>query len=247
MYKNIAGIASRTECFPSRVYYIIITATMVVTSHRHVMYLINRMNPSPAPARSAISVQDLLSPAHVPGAKTRGNGMPSRGPWRLEEDELLIKLVKVYGARNWTQLASCLPKRNGKQTRERWMNQLQPSLKKKNWTANEDRMILKAQRNMGNKWSLIASRLPGRTDNSVKNRYNSTLRRAIREGGGDKQLELEDIIRCLHGEENESGRNIANSMIMWSGGVRNDMKVLPSFSTLCEETEPHHSVDLVGK
>lgn len=99
----------------------------------------------------------------------------------MEEDSKLRLLVGRFGACHWSAIAAYLPQRSGKQARERWMNQLNPQLKKKNWTAQEDRTILHAHGRVGNKWSSIANLLAGRTDNAVKNRFNSTLKRAIRD------------------------------------------------------------------
>lgn len=124
---------------------------------------------------------------------------PIRGPWRIEEDRLLIQLVELYGARQWSRIATHFPNRTGKQARERWMNQLNPDLKKKNWTAEEDRIILRAHASLGNKWSAIANLLPGRTDNSVKNRFNSTLKRAMKERSVTTQtLDVEQFVQALH-------------------------------------------------
>lgn len=86
-----------------------------------------------------------------------------------------------YGACHWSTIAAFLPQRSGKQARERWINQLDPTLKKKNWTVNDDRVILSLHARVGNKWSSIAPLLEGRTDNAVKNRFNSTLKRAVRQ------------------------------------------------------------------
>lgn len=124
---------------------------------------------------------------------------PIRGPWRIEEDRLLMQLVELYGARQWSRIATHFPNRTGKQARERWMNQLNPDLKKKNWTAEEDRIILQAHASLGNKWSAIANLLPGRTDNSVKNRFNSTLKRAMKERSVTSQtLDVEQFVQALH-------------------------------------------------
>lgn len=127
------------------------------------------------------------------------NNNKTRGPWRSEEDTHLLALVERHGPSNWSTLSQYLPGRSGKQVRERYMNQLNPNLKKKNWTAEEDRLILEEHGRLGNKWSHIAGKLDGRTDNAVKNRYNSTLKRTItkrKEEGAS--IDIESIVRILH-------------------------------------------------
>ncbi|KAJ8905126.1 hypothetical protein NDN08_001636 [Rhodosorus marinus] len=104
-----------------------------------------------------------------------------KGPWRAEEDKLLCELVKKFGPRRWTAIASFINGRTGKQSRERWLNHLNPDLSKRQWTLEEDQIIMEAHHEIGNKWSEIAKRLKGRTDNSVKNRFNTTIRRQISE------------------------------------------------------------------
>ena len=109
-----------------------------------------------------------------------------RRPWTPEEDSAIRSLVEELGVKNWSLVASELAQRyairhrSGKQCRERWHNHLDASIDKKPWTQEEDNLIFDLHKDFGKSWSKIAEHIPGRTDNSVKNRFYSTLRRNLR-------------------------------------------------------------------
>jgi hypothetical protein len=100
-----------------------------------------------------------------------------KGPWTVEEDELLRQLVNEHGPRQWTKIASLMKGRVGKQCNERWHNHLAPELRKGPFTPEEDRILIQKQAEVGNKWAIIATFLPGRAQNTIKNRWNATLKR----------------------------------------------------------------------
>jgi hypothetical protein len=109
--------------------------------------------------------------------RQRGGGAGrSKRMWTAEEDEML-RLVAGEHPENWNEIGRALPGRTGKQCRERWLNNLRPDIRKGEWTAAEDALIVREQARRGNQWSSIARLLVGRSDNAIKNRFASKLKK----------------------------------------------------------------------
>ncbi|KAJ6360667.1 hypothetical protein OIU77_004642 [Salix suchowensis] len=112
----------------------------------------------------------------------------NKGAWTKEEDQRLMDYIRVHGEGCWRSLPKAAGLlRCGKSCRLRWINYLRPDLKRGNFTDEEDEVIIKLHSLLGNKWSLIAGRLPGRTDNEIKNYWNTHIKRKLISRGIDPQ------------------------------------------------------------
>jgi Myb-like DNA-binding domain len=139
-----------------------------------------------AAAAASLPLQ-AVSPAETAttAASRRGRRPTS---WTPEEDARLADLVaaethmppSMTSSKTWSIIASQLQSRTGKQCRERWLNQLKPGIKREPWSDEEEQVLYNAHARLGNRWVAIAELLPGRTDNCIKNHYNSMLRKQQR-------------------------------------------------------------------
>ncbi|KAF8396297.1 hypothetical protein HHK36_017912 [Tetracentron sinense] len=112
-----------------------------------------------------------------------GGVVLKKGPWTSTEDAILVEYVKKHGEGNWNavQKQSGLF-RCGKSCRLRWANHLRPNLKKGAFTVDEERLIIELHAKIGNKWARMVAHLPGRTDNEIKNYWNTRIKRRQRAG-----------------------------------------------------------------
>ncbi|XP_057978223.1 transcription factor MYB3-like [Malania oleifera] len=104
----------------------------------------------------------------------------NKGAWTAEEDSKLARCIDTHGAKKWKAVAAKAGlNRCGKSCRLRWLNYLRPNIKRGNISDEEEDLILRLHGLLGNRWSLIAGRLPGRTDNEIKNYWNSHLSKKV--------------------------------------------------------------------
>ncbi|KAE8704272.1 MYB330 protein [Hibiscus syriacus] len=130
-----------------------------------------------------------------------------RGPWSAQEDLRLITFIQKHGHQNWRSLpkqAGLL--RCGKSCRLRWINYLRPNVKRGNFSKEEEETIIRLHDSLGNKWSKIASHLAGRTDNEIKNVWNTHLKKRLAPKNGktpqnDESKESSSSCSCVTSEE----------------------------------------------
>ena len=125
------------------------------------------------PQPNFVHLNNLNSAANL----CRGNCQNVHGNWSKFEDYLLTNAVMTYGINKWDTVAKEIPGRSSTQCRERWLYRISPGLKKTPFEPWEDDLIITERKLIGNRWSQIASKLPGRTSCSVKNRWYTILKR----------------------------------------------------------------------
>jgi hypothetical protein len=108
-----------------------------------------------------------------------------KGSWKKEEDLRIIELVNKYG-KAWSKISKILATRNGKQIRDRFINVLDPEIKKGKFTDEEDRLLIMLFKQYGSKWATIAKYYPNRTADMIKNRFHSSIKKKISGDFGDQ-------------------------------------------------------------
>ncbi|KOM43932.1 hypothetical protein LR48_Vigan05g153700 [Vigna angularis] len=144
------------------------------------------------------------------------NGL-KKGPWTPEEDLMLTNYIQTHGPGNWRTLPKNAGlQRCGKSCRLRWTNYLRPDIKRGRFSFEEEETIIQLHSVLGNKWSAIAARLPGRTDNEIKNYWNTHIRKRLLRMGIDPVthaprldlLDMSSILRSAIGNVNPSFLNL---------------------------------------
>ncbi|KAJ8763623.1 hypothetical protein K2173_003095 [Erythroxylum novogranatense] len=177
-----------------------------------------------------------------------------KGPWTAEEDEKLIDYIQKHGHGRWRTLPKNAGlKRCGKSCRLRWINYLRPDIKRGKFSYEEEEIIIKLHSVLGNKWSTIAARLPGRTDNEIKNYWNTHIKKKLLRMGIDPVthkprldlLQLYSVLNSSLSNSSLSSHQLNLSSLPGLGSLLNPNLLNLATSLLSSQDNSHsHDVNL---
>ncbi|KAH1031362.1 hypothetical protein J1N35_043536 [Gossypium stocksii] len=158
-----------------------------------------------------------------------------KGPWTPDEDQKLLAYIEEHGLGNWRTLPEKAGlQRCGKSCRLRWINYLRPDLKRGKFSLQEEQTIIQLHAFLGNRWSTIAAHLPNRTDNEIKNYWNTHIKKRFTKMGIDPTTHKPKSNHVV----SPTGRTTLNHMTQWESArleaearLVKDSKKLPSSSS----------------
>ncbi|CAB4311785.1 unnamed protein product [Prunus armeniaca] len=162
----------------------------------------------------------------------------TKGAWSKQEDQKLIDYIQKHGEGCWNSLPKAAGlRRCGKSCRLRWINYLRPDLKRGSFGEDEEDLIIRLHALLGNRWSLIAGRLPGRTDNEVKNYWNSHIRKKLVKMGTTATTSTALDPKKPHHRDNKVP-------LLMQPDARNPILFRPPAKTMDQKRAPKHDDEM---